>query len=654
MVVPSYQTGTDQHIPNGRNPYTRGPVGIDPDRIPPALRALDQWANWHEDKVIRNSRTGGNGSSTNSQTWTGFAHAHRADPGRLVFVFAPDGGLVGLDVDHCRNAETGDLDARVTHLIRLFPNLYWEVSLSGSGLHGIGYGELPIETSGNHPEGIGVFHHSRYFVMTGNPLPGYETMGAYGDGLAPWYLEHFASPTKTTPAAPVALTMENHDIVERLRREKDGQGKATPLLAGDHSGYPDYSSARFALANKACFYTDDADQVTRILLTSGLFKTADRDRERERKAHQDATKALAEYTGPRYEPTYTSAPRLITPTVAADDSALNGKTPDELRAMVRELTARLDAERTARIAAEERVKQCTTERSHLFGILRNSDLGAARLTGFAIALDFSARLANGEAPTDRGLKAPAKRYAEMTGLSENVVAGHMRILSNDPKKGMGLITKHVVREQTERETEGDVIDSETGEIQAKRETVRGLRDANYIEVPEGKVINLIDRLATYQRPDDAGKHGGKRPRPKCEHHPDAGTVVIRSERVECACCRAILEESEPKRTYHPPETDDALEGESSDTKMMPVTSVVNPLLSDTKMMPEPEPESAPIFTGSIMTPEPSTFTVPADFWDDVPPEPGAANVCACGAPLSSGTKWTCGPNCPAGRLEVSA
>lgn len=68
-----------------------------------------------------------------------------------------------------------------------------------------------------------------------------------------------------------------------------------------------------------------------------------------------------------------------------------------------------------------------------------------------------------------------------------------------------------------------LLQSETGEVQPKRETVRGVRDANYIDVPEGKVINLIDRLATYQRPDaaasmEASEHRAPRantiPRPK--------------------------------------------------------------------------------------------------------------------------------------------
>lgn len=38
---------------------------------------------------------------------------------------------------------------------------------------------------------------------------------------------------------------------------------------------------------------------------------------------------------------------------------------------------------------------------------------------------------------------------------------------------------------------------------------------------------------------------------------------------------------------------------------------------------------------------------------DDEPEPDVGR-CACGAPLPDGSKWTCGPDCPAGRLEVPA
>ena len=353
------------------------------------------------------------------------------------------------------------------------------------------------------------------------------------------------------------------------------------------TGYPSPSEARAALAWKACFYTDDAAQIARIVRNSGLFKAGLSDRERDRKADKDATQAVSTYSGERYTPgRQRQAGRLIMPAAGdVDDAPPANLTTAEMWAM-------LKAEHAARLEAEERARRLSLERSHMMAILRNGDLSTGeRLTGFALALDMQARIANGEEPQPGGLKAPAVRYAEMTGQSEGTAAKHLRNLADK-----GLITKRIVREQTEYEDP----DLETGEIL----TARGLRDVNYIEVPGGNVINLIDRLATYQRPDDEGRHGGKRePRPVCRHHPEAGTYTIRHEHIECAQCHATLETSEPKRTYHPPMDDDELE-ECSGSKLIAELStappVVNPLLSDSKMTPEP---AAQMDTDSIMPPE---------------------------------------------------
>jgi hypothetical protein len=272
---------------------------------------------------------------------------------------------------------------------------------------------------------------------------------------------------------------------------------------------------------------------------------------------------------------------------------LDTLTPSELKAIIREQTAIIEAERVARIAAEERARQSSTAASRAMFVLRNPDLGAVNETAFAIALDLNARIANGEEPTEHGYRAPAKRYAEMTGKSESTVAKHMRILSNDPNdpnpknKGMGLFAKYVIKMPTERETEREIIDQETGEIQTRREVSRGERDANFIEVPGGDIVGFIERMATYRRPDDARKHGGKRDsKPVCEDHPDAGTITVLQEHIECAHCHMILEQHERDRKYFPPE-EPGCSGSIMLSLSPPPTTVVTSLYRDSMMASEP-------------------------------------------------------------------
>jgi len=516
------------------------------EAIPQELKARRQWANWRDDKVIRNSRTGKNGSSTDCLTWSTFSQAVKADPDRLVFVFSPDDDFVGIDLDGCRNAETGELDARATALVERFPGVYWEISLSGTGLHGIGRGALPDDATGRHPQGIGIFDRGRYFVMTGNVLPGHETLGDFGDDLAAFYREVSPDkPKRPASAAPSStLTLDDNDVIKRLNREPGG--KAARLLVGDADGYPDYSTARFALATKISFYTDDVDQVARVIRSSGLFKDADSERERDRKAALDARNAVDQYDGPRYDPDYgyhAPLPMIVPPiavgatcaeqlTHAQDTIVLLTAQLQDARQTITVREGVIVRERELRKAAEARAERLAETNSKTLQILKNPDLSIGpKVTTFAVILDLGARIANGEAPTEHGYRVPAVRIAEMTGQSEDTVARHLRKVDH-----LKLIPKRIVREPAH-----EVCDRGSGEI-----TVAGTRDANYIPVPEGNVISLIDRIIGYQRPELETGHGGVR-NPQCPDHPEAGTV--KRWTIECAECHQSLDSGE---TYQAP------------------------------------------------------------------------------------------------------
>ena len=579
--------------------------------LPENMYRRRQWVT-HIAKRPINPATGRAASPTDPATHSYYAdavamvQADKADG--IGFVLTDDDPFFCIDLDHCRDPETGTIEPWAWEIVEAM-DTYTEPSPSATGLHIWGYGSIPA--GGNRRGQIEMYDRERYITITDQPIDGYAASRECGDQLAVLHASVFPPKPEETVSPPPLFSIEDQDIIDHLQR--DDKGRA--LLAGDASGYPGYSEARAALAWKCRYWHADEAQIARILRSSGIFKAEHNDHERDRRAAMDAKTGVETFPGPFHDPTWRSSrSRPIDPPptetgAATEDPTLDAMTPAELKALIRQQTAMIETERAARIAAEKRAATLAIEKSRVMQILRNPDLSIGeRLTGFALALDIHARVANGEQPKEVGFKAPAVRYAEMTGQSEGTTARHMRSLNDK-----GLISKHVVKEQTEREVEGDVIDQDTGEIQTERETIRGVRDVNYVEVPEGKVISIIDRLVTYQRPDDAGKHGGKRnPRPKCEHHPDAGTVVVRSERVECACCQAILEEKEPTRTYYPAEDP---EDESSGIKLIPETSppapVVNTLLSDSKMTPEPH----------------------------------TAGFCGCGQPIPPHRKWTCSPAC---------
>lgn len=108
-------------------------------------------------------------SSTDPATWSDFATARRAiESGSLPFIgFMLGGGFVGVDLDKCRNAETGVIEPWATEIVDLL-NSYAEISVSGTGVHIICRGVLP--PSGRRKGAVEMYSADRFFVMTGRAL----------------------------------------------------------------------------------------------------------------------------------------------------------------------------------------------------------------------------------------------------------------------------------------------------------------------------------------------------------------------------------------------------------------------------------------------------------------------------------------------------
>jgi len=232
-------------------------------------------------------------------------------------------------------------------------------------------------------------------------------------------------------------------------------------------------------------------------------------------------------------------------------------------------------ERDLRVAAEERAKRLSLERSKIMEILRNPELPAGkRLTHFMTVVELGARVANGEEQPAPGYELPAIRIAEKTGQSPQTVRSHWKWLHSK-----GVIHKTNVRKQTKK----DSVDQETGEIV----TVDGMRDVTHIRVPENNIINLIDRFTGYERQEADKQHGGVRtPKPVCELHPEAGTFTLTV--IECAQCHDELSRS--AGTYNAPT-------ESWGINLVGEQRVGKTVLRDTKLIGERREFSPTILNG---------------------------------------------------------
>jgi putative DNA primase/helicase len=88
----------------------------------------------------------------------------------IGFVFAEDGGLAGVDLDHC--LRDGELEPKAAAIAEALSS-YTERSVSGTGLHVIARASLKhgIRTSSRSRIDIPVeiYSSGRYFTVTGKP-----------------------------------------------------------------------------------------------------------------------------------------------------------------------------------------------------------------------------------------------------------------------------------------------------------------------------------------------------------------------------------------------------------------------------------------------------------------------------------------------------
>ena len=255
---------------------------FDDTAIPAELKAIPHWVCWravpNEDRIEKIpvcTATGNNASSTDPRTWTDYTSAAKAastqDGLGLGFVFQQNAGIVGVDLDKCRDPETGALEPWAEEIVNSL-NTYGEVSPSGRGLHLYMCGTLP---PGRRKKGnVEVYEHGRFFTVTGHHLAGTPTTIANLTGeLAAFHARYLANPAPERPASTMtrAATLGDVEIIEKCRAAKNAP-KFEGLWQGDASGYASQSDADLAMIGMLKFYTQDAGQLDRLFRQSRLMR----------------------------------------------------------------------------------------------------------------------------------------------------------------------------------------------------------------------------------------------------------------------------------------------------------------------------------------------------------------------------------------------
>lgn len=175
LAIASSPARLDPKRDPSRKPPTLSPRA---EEIPFVLTALPQWIRWRWEwnaarsywtKIPVSARSARNASTTDPKTWGEFgdvvSRLGNDEVDGIGLVFAPADPFCGIDLDKCRDPETGSITDEALDLIALLEG-YAELSVTGTGVHVIVRASLG-NLSGRKSDLVEVYDRGRYFTMTG-------------------------------------------------------------------------------------------------------------------------------------------------------------------------------------------------------------------------------------------------------------------------------------------------------------------------------------------------------------------------------------------------------------------------------------------------------------------------------------------------------
>jgi putative DNA primase/helicase len=145
--------------------------------FPAEVKQAPLWVNYQIEtvdgrpgcKVPCSPKNGQRASVTNPDDWGTFDEAVARDPEHIGRIVAAP--YIAVDLDKCRNPETGEIDQWAKDLIASLPPTYAEVSPSGRGIHLWFKGQRPKDApDGVRAPDLEVYFGKRYLTVTGMPL----------------------------------------------------------------------------------------------------------------------------------------------------------------------------------------------------------------------------------------------------------------------------------------------------------------------------------------------------------------------------------------------------------------------------------------------------------------------------------------------------
>lgn len=250
--------------------------------LPPAMTRRDQWLCWatgrrngKTTKIPKNPNTGGPGRADEPQTWASYEAAKEASDQHgwgLGFVFTDDDPLIGIDLDHMRDPETGEVDDRAEDIITELDS-FTEISPSGEGFHIIARGDMP--SGRKRHDDVEMYADGRFFTVTGNKVPGTPSEAKRRDGPLRVVHERYLArddETTETPDRTPDIDLDENELLKKAKNASNGD-QFEALWNGHTRGYDSHSEADLALCSYLAFWTGgDAQQMDELFRQSGLYR----------------------------------------------------------------------------------------------------------------------------------------------------------------------------------------------------------------------------------------------------------------------------------------------------------------------------------------------------------------------------------------------
>ncbi|MFZ2488965.1 MAG: hypothetical protein WAZ19_12705 [Anaerolineae bacterium] len=228
-----------------------------------------------------NPHTGADADVSDPATWGTHLQATirqmTDDLAGLGIVLTGDNDLIGIDLDDAISS-TGELAPWAKQIVEQIDS-YTEVSPSGTGIHILAWGKLP---PGRRRAGrVEMYDGQRYLTFTGKVLGERwalyqrtrELAAVHGQFLAAQPASALRAATPDLGLSPSAdsLTLDDLAIVNKAFSSRAG-ARIARLWMGDASDYASASEADLALCVHLAFYTQDENQIRRLVAMSAAGK----------------------------------------------------------------------------------------------------------------------------------------------------------------------------------------------------------------------------------------------------------------------------------------------------------------------------------------------------------------------------------------------